>query len=613
MKQVSFVFFVLLLCSLAFAQTQTPSPAAPAPATADPCSYQGEQTFDIQWTPNDILGQAMGVNAHERLAIICDMKRNFQDKYVSYSMKKELINADLDSVFNQCATRELQINDDSRLHFHDRVLLCLANLHDTHVGGTLKNQSPFVTTLFDIRQIQGHALITMINTKLVARLKADNPMIPDDFDKVVAVGNEVLAVDGVATLQAAQNLSQYINASSPAYALSSGFDSLTIRDFNYPTSPMVTFKIKLNDGTIRTLALPWWYQSLGPDAEAEEYFKNLGIHSINELAWIYNATTQKYEKVADTYGVVGYHPAKSLFPVTGLTTYLSESGWPALRFGIIDKETAKAFCYVQLRSFSYTKMKQESDKDYIGFTDAMSLAVKACKTANVPMLFDLRANPGGMGGYPDYVMSLFARTGESTLGSITTLRATRHSAQLLNQVFGGDQIPFGDLDDRSPLSVTGLEAFKQAMRLKKSYMDWVYTGDIDVDSGIGGYNGKIVAMITPDCVSSCDKMSRFLKNSQRAVLLGTAANGTGAGFFSSDKAAPDFEDAYGILKFEIPNHFFAIAPSKMTDATYDFDSHHDWLMENRPTQADVQYEPTANDVTNNNVDLIAKARELLFQ
>lgn len=582
----------------------------------NPCNFRTQALDQVTSgylppTSNDILVQSLGLSPQDRLQIMCDLKSGFLQKYASYYLKKDTAGIDLEKNFNLCAWREYETKDTSRLHFSDRVLECLAKTRDTHVYGALAAPRPAVATVFTMAHIQGKNYITVLNQRLIARLKQGNDEVPPDIDEILAVGNEVLEIDGMSVDQAALNLRRYISSSSLDYAIYASYASLTMRDFSYPTSSVVEFKIKKPTGEVRQVALPWWSYFVGPDIEAEQYFRNLGIPKVNDLQWVYDPAAHRYLKDDDAFGSKGWGFSIPLYSGKDINVLLGSSGSPAIRFGITTSDKGQKFCYLQIRTFLEKDLISATDDSVrTTFVDALKASVLTCKKENVPMVLDLRSNPGGIGDYPPYFMSLLARTGESTVGVAQTLRVDKMSSQVMNELLNPDRVAFTDLDNPSAFSSTALEAYKNALRNNQPYMDWIYGKDLAPDSDINGYNGKIVALVTPACVSACDITSRLLKNSKRATLLGTHANGTGAGFMGGESF---LKDSLGILNVEIPNFLFSIPAAKSDITVMDFSANKSMVIENNPTMADVNYEPSLTDITQGNKDLKAKIYSILFQ
>jgi hypothetical protein len=146
------------------------------------------------------------------------------------------------------------------------------------------------------------------------------------------------------------------------------------------------------------------------------------------------------------------------------------------------------------------------------------------------------------------------------------------------------------------------------------------------DRKVGGYSGKVLALITPYCLSSCDRLAAFLKTSGRATLIGTPTNGTGAGFQdwtdpATGRLHSDWQDSAGILTAQIPDQLFgaqaADAAPIMSGKPKGFLPWIKWLfqgrpeaieylpmadyestslLENQPTQPDLFYAPQVSDL-----------------
>ena len=50
---------------------------------------------------------------------------------------------------------------------------------------------------------------------------------------------------------------------------------------------------------------------------------------------------------------------------------------------------------------------------------------------------------------------------------------------------------------------------------------------LSADGGLG-YQGRVVALVSPGCMSACDRLAGMLQRGHRAVLVGGATEGAGA-------------------------------------------------------------------------------------
>lgn len=134
---------------------------------------------------------------------------------------------------------------------------------------------------------------------------------------------------------------------------------------------------------------------------------------------------------------------------------------------------------------------------------------------------------------------------------------------------------------------------------------------IPFDSKVKGFNSPIVALVTADCISACDKMSFLLKSSKRAVIVGTHSNGTGAGYLSTDDLNTKWEDPLRVFSTTIPNYLFGVPGESFDTTVFGDNSSSAMCSENKPTMADVQYSPTMIDVARNNLGWLQKAAQVL--
>ena len=107
-------------------------------------------------------------------------------------------------------------------------------------------------------------------------------------------------------------------------------------------------------------------------------------------------------------------------------------------------------------------------------------------------------------------------------------------------------------------------------------------------------------LVSNNCISACDEQAAELSRSHRAVLVGTPTNGTGLGLFGED-SSHQWTDWRGFITAEIPADMFGVALKPwgpdIRDHILDFNQYEDdYLIENRPTNPDQLYEPTAYDL-----------------
>jgi len=600
--------------------------AALAQALVDPCQYASAvqqvqqlsllesaaaRSLDVT---DDTLVSGLGLSIERRLKVICEMKNAVMDRYALIDLKRERLNIDVEATLQGCARAELAIDSTDRQAFLDRVQLCIAKLHDTHFGGYPRTPRPAVVTAILTINIGDKIYITQNSPLLIAKIKAgDADGVFADLDKTLAPGNEITKIEGIAAIDAVKTLVPYINASSPAFALNFAAREYFMRTFSYPTKRTVNLEIKTASGDVKHIALPWLAQATKGHLDALTNFNKIGIPQVNELQWTYNKDLRKYEKDDSVLWTVGYNASNPLFKSQGnLVTYNDDSGSPGLRIGEVVIDRDHVFCYMQLLTFMSVKLTPNGSKDGVPFLEPIQKFVASCESKKLPLILDLKRNGGGIGSYPPKLLAILSQKDARYPGSLAAFRATPNMVDMvtqdLNPTDSGARFLDGGVDEQ-----TLIEAMADAVKAKAPYADIVNFQDVTADDKVGGYSQKIVAIVTPFCISACDMTARILKNSGRAVLVGTQANGTGAGFWSSDSSDSKFDDTEGQLEFEVPNFLFGMETQANQPERLPFAQNKGLLMENEPTMADVvqDYDP-ADFSSGQGQHLAAAAVKALF-
>jgi hypothetical protein len=590
------IFFVLSLSAApAFAQSADPCQLVGLqPAPAANVASDAVRAFSVS---DDNILKGLELSKERRLRVICEIKSAVLEKYALIQLKKERLNIDADQHMQDCARAEIAIDNGDRQEFLDRVQKCIAGFQDTHFGGYSRVQRPTVMTAVLATNLGGKILIARQSAQLIARIKAGDPDSFQDLEKVLAPGNEITKIDGVAAADAVAELLPYTMGSSLAFGKLLAANQYFVRTFHYPTQRTVALEIRDAQGALKHVELPWFAQLAPGNYDAQIKFKRLGLPLVNELQWKYDPALRKFEQDNGDLFTVGYNSKKPLFAdQASLVTYNADSGQPGLRTGEVVVDRTHVFCYMQLLTFMSKKFTREGTKDGVDFFDPIEKFVASCESKGLPMIFDLKSNGGGRGDYPDKLLSILTQKNARYGASVSSFAATPAMVDLITQDIDPKDTGARNLDSGADL-VTLLNALSDALGSGAKYTDVINNKDNVASDKVGGYSQKIVAIVTPGCISACDMMSRLLKNSGRAVLLGTAANGTGAGFESSGtQLNSEFTDTEGQLQFQIPNFLFGVATSPGLAQRIPFVQGKDLLMENRPTVADVQYELTAKDM-----------------
>lgn len=535
-----------------------------------------------------------------RISVAKQLKEAVVSHYSLIELKNRRILADDGQPFNSiahldgCITTEENTLDNSDLHFIDRMKLCIAAFQDTHFGAYARMPLPNVSVGFLIRKIEGHYVIVARQGDLLDYTKTVSGLT--NLDEVTAVGNEVLEVDGVAPAVLADHYKKYINSSSPGHRQLSADVAILSRNYDYPTKSTVHLKIKSRTKTY-DYELPWWAATGARSRlDTSEYFQKIGI-PVNDRVRMFLDPDGKVDWKTVPLNYSGYldsNPLVKSDPFRPIVTFKGDSGAIAARMGTI-VTPKQSFCYLQLLTFSTEEMVAP-DGTSLPYIETVRRFVKSCKAADLDMVVDLRSNGGGNGSYVAQVLSLLTPHG-STLGNkVMAFRVNSTAARLISSMIEHPEIAAKDLGNIDHRFLSEIQNASDA-GLSMTNTIPERAGTV-ADADVGGYEGKVVVLVTPNCVSACDGMAAILKRTGRAVVLGTHSNGTGAGFQGTTNLDSNFTDTYDELSLKIPNYQFGYSAKPFPDlisvpyeATVD-----DYFTENMPTVADVIVEPTLGDV-----------------
>lgn len=489
----------------------------------------------------------------------------------------------------------------SNMEFLDRMQALAAEFKDTHFGVQEKIGRPFVYTGVRMFRIDGKVVVGSIEKKLMGLA---SKLSGADFSRI-AIGDEVLAINGKPVEERVNELKKYISGSTDEFSDYQAIRSLTIRNHNYDASNSVTITFK-NAGVFKLPLFANNVKDSTPRLDAMTFFAKYGIPSDSSTIGLsFDKSSKQWLDGAMTFE--GYTPVKLHLNLKGLTEMIGDDGAPALRTGYYIHK-GKTYGVLQILTFMTAKVKVGETS--VNFIDGIRSFISELKENQLPLILDLRANGGGRGNLPAQVLSVLAEEDAIYPGATSGFRMTSYMRQLQEpsfhqEVVGEDQ-SFGlTLDEMK-------DFFQKTIEERREYTP-MFAGEVipyDMEK-VKGFNNKIVALVTANCISACDKMSFLLKASKRATIIGTTSNGTGAGFLSSGELNTKWEDRLRVFETQVPNYLFGIPGNSYETTVFDQDSVESMCTENRPTIADVLYAPTMLDVTKNNIGWLQKAAQVL--
>ncbi|EQC48024.1 S41 family peptidase [Bacteriovorax sp. Seq25_V] len=551
----------------------------------------------------------------DRVEIVTDLYKQTKAEYALWDFKKKRIGVDGDKLFQDALAVENAISDvegpileaRANLDFIDRVKKIIATFQDTHFGISTKVSMPWIVSGLGTKLIDDKVFITEIYQKVITKSAASS----DNGDELLAIklGDEVLAVDGVSVSEKINELVPYLDASSVAFARESAGRFLLERYFKIPSKPFFDVKIKSGEKE-KVVRVPLHFSDNTQDRvrrrDAMFYMTKLGFIPLAQIRTTYDQSKHEWidSRDLDSKSLVKEMP-KGAIELNNWTS-AKNGGSSIVRSGLI-LDAGKVTAYMQVNSFSVSTVYKGSETT--DFISAIRNEVKYFKAQNLNLILDIRSNGGGRSTYPGQVLSLLTEEGKTYNGTISARRITRYMRQLFDY-YSSDEI-FSQVADGVNWQTTVNEV-EDSISDRREYTRAIYDGDITADEEVGGYNGKIVALISPSCISACDKMSMLLKTSKRATLVGISANGTGAGYSSNDKLNTQFTDRFNVFSTQIPNYLFGYPPATGVSTTdFSLESGYELNSENVEVKADVIYEESLDaDYINYSKGWIEKALSL---
>lgn len=559
----------------------------------------------------------------DRLLILNDFLKTVELEYALLPLKKERIGLDFaklkaDAIASENAAASVLIASADRsnvaererisflqaksnMDFLDRMQLLVSQFQDTHFSIQEKIPRPFVYTGVRFFRIDGKVILGSIENKFMGMA---SKLSGADFSRI-AIGDELLEVNGQPVEEKVSELKKYIGGSSDEFSDYQAIRALTIRNHAYDTSNSITLLFK-NAGLFKLPLFVNNPKDSTPRLDAITFFDKYKIPSDSAtIGMSFDKSAKQWTDGALTYE--GYTPVKLHLNLTGLTEMLGDDGAPALRTGYYMKN-GRSYGVLQILTFMTKNVTV--GKTSMSFIDGVRSFVKELKDNQIPMILDLRANGGGNGNLPSQVLSVLLPTGSFLPGSSAGFRMTSYMREVqepgLHQEVVGEDLSLGlTLDEMR-------EFFDKTLDERKDYTPMFADSPIMYDvAKIKGFDNKIVALVTANCISACDKMSFLLKSSGRAVIIGTHSNGTGAGFLSTGELNTQWEDPLRVLSTQVPNYLFGVPGTSIDQTVFEENSASTMCSENKPTIADVKYAPTMLDVTKNNIGWLQKAAEVI--
>lgn len=558
----------------------------------------------------------------DRLLILNDFFNTVELEYALLPLKKERIGLDFEKLKITALEIEKNIEDitlekadrknedlvrkktflqaSSNMDFLDRMQALIANFKDTHFSFQEKISRPYIYNGLRFVRIQNKIIVGSRENKF---LSMAGKLSQTDFS-TIQIGDEVISIDGIPVEEKIDEMKQYVSGSSDEFVDSQAVRMLTLRNARYDKKNYSIIEFR-NAGVFKIPIFVNNAPNSTPRLDAITYFNKYNIPSDStNIGMTFDKGSNTWTDSGLAYE--GYSTRKLHLNLKGMTEFLDDQGSPGLRTGFYINK-GKTYGVLQILTFFTRNLK--TGNTTLPFLDAIRNFIIEMKENELPLILDLRVNGGGNGNFPAGVLSLLAEEGVVYPGATSGFRMTYYMRQLqepgLFQEIVGENQTFGLTIDQLKNIIT------DTIENRENYTPMFTTEIIPYDSKVGGFHNKIVALVTADCISACDKMAFLLKASKRATIIGTHSNGTGAGFLSSGELNTQWEDKLRVLSTQVPNYLFGIPGQSFDKVVFEKDSVSTMSTENRPTVADILYSPTILDVARNNLGWLQKAAEVL--
>src|SRR5512146_1514388 len=195
----------LLLTGLLTAAGQ---PATPEPPRPDVCE-QVSSLIDVASCRDQPL-----CSRRQRVQLACEVKEALEKRYVFYPVKGRLLirtgeTFDSRRHLDACVAEEREIErEDDPLRFYDRMRRCTAAFADGHLLLSAPARLPQVALGIGLRLADGRVYLANRERKLVSYLKTVSGV--RDLEDLLAVGNEVVELDGNPVVEELADLARYV-------------------------------------------------------------------------------------------------------------------------------------------------------------------------------------------------------------------------------------------------------------------------------------------------------------------------------------------------------------------------------------------------------------------
>lgn len=584
---------VLLLPIAALLALWSPLPGASA---AGPGAAPSACDAAAAPAPEACAGEGPLCAAGERVRVACELRDAIEARYVFLTTKPWTLAAagrpgfDSRAHLEACVEGERAVAEEhDALRFYDRMRRCVAGFEDGHLLLRVPVGAPQVALGIGLRlAADGAVYVANRAPGLAGALERSGAADPG---ALLAPGTRVIAIDGRPAREAIEALAAYVPGSSAAARRERAVDALTRRDFLHPDRRTAALTVLVR-GARRTVHLPWW---ASPGAErvalGRELLARTGIRpaDLGETLAALAPPGEAGDGLRRTDPILAPGAARAL------RTYTGDGGVLAARLGEVAGPRGRPVCYAQLLTFHTEALSDGGERR--PFAEVLGEFVRGCGARGADLVLDLRQNPGGYLSHSTALARMLLPAGAASPGGALVLRATAFNEGVYRErapMVGGN--PGVRARPRSePEQV--LESIRGARKAGEDFTPALLEPPLRPEPEGGGFEGRVVALTSPSCMSACERLAGLLRSGERAVLVGGPTEGAGGSQQEAKGLAARWTDARGRLSVSIPNAAMGVQPAGGAGADPSADHFFEALaLENRPVAPDRPYATTRADL-----------------
>jgi hypothetical protein len=146
-----------------------------------------------------------------------------------------------------------------------------------------------------------------------------------------------------------------------------------------------------------------------------------------------------------------------------------------------------------------------------------------------------------------------------------------------------------------------LQSIRSAREAREDFTAAFVDGPLLPAPEVGGYAGRVVALVSPGCMSVCERLAGLVREGGNALLVGGPTEGAGGSQQETRDLPARWTDGGGRLSVSIPNAAMGVLRGKGGDDAASAERFFGALaLENRPIEPDVRYATSLADLTHHN-------------